>query len=83
MALKLCEECGREISDRANACPGCGAETRRATGRRDLTILIVVVLAVAVLFYWNHQRAVREAAEREAGYQKAIDAANRFLDGRR
>ena len=25
MALIKCSECGREISDRAEACPGCGA----------------------------------------------------------
>ena len=24
MALKPCPECGREVSDRAPACPGCG-----------------------------------------------------------
>lgn len=27
MALILCSECGREISDKALACPGCGAPT--------------------------------------------------------
>ncbi|MFZ5658784.1 MAG: hypothetical protein ACOY5C_02880 [Pseudomonadota bacterium] len=26
MALITCEECGREISDKARACPGCGME---------------------------------------------------------
>lgn len=25
MALVKCSECGKEISDRAGACPGCGA----------------------------------------------------------
>ncbi|WP_127159238.1 zinc-ribbon domain-containing protein [Xanthomonas arboricola] len=28
MALVTCEECGRSISDRATACPGCGAPAR-------------------------------------------------------
>ena len=25
MALILCEECGKEVSDKAAACPNCGA----------------------------------------------------------
>ncbi|MFM2323575.1 MAG: zinc-ribbon domain, partial [Pseudomonadota bacterium] len=25
MALITCNECGRQISDRASSCPGCGA----------------------------------------------------------
>jgi hypothetical protein len=28
MALIHCSECGREISDRASSCPGCGAPVR-------------------------------------------------------
>ncbi|MDX1395311.1 MAG: zinc ribbon domain-containing protein [Gemmatimonadota bacterium] len=30
--LRPCEECGREISDRAQACPNCGAPTAASTG---------------------------------------------------
>lgn len=30
MALIKCSECGREISDRAGACPGCGAPVAAA-----------------------------------------------------
>ena len=29
MAMIKCHECGREISDTANACPGCGAPVRK------------------------------------------------------
>ncbi|MFR6378429.1 MAG: zinc-ribbon domain-containing protein [Oscillospiraceae bacterium] len=29
MALIKCPECGREISDTASACPGCGAPVRK------------------------------------------------------
>lgn len=32
MAMMKCSECGREISDKAKVCPGCGAETD--AGRR-------------------------------------------------
>ena len=31
MALIKCEECGREISTKANACPGCGAPQGRSS----------------------------------------------------
>lgn len=31
MALVSCSECGREISDRAAACPGCGAPVGAST----------------------------------------------------
>ena len=34
MALIKCEECGREISDRAAACPGCGAPVSSAKSRQ-------------------------------------------------
>ena len=30
MALILCEECGRDISDKATSCPHCGAPTSNA-----------------------------------------------------
>ncbi|MBN8427531.1 MAG: zinc ribbon domain-containing protein [Xanthomonadales bacterium] len=31
MALIKCSECGKEISDRAGACPGCGAPVNGST----------------------------------------------------
>jgi predicted amidophosphoribosyltransferase len=31
VALIECSECGREISDKAAACPGCGAPVEKAT----------------------------------------------------
>lgn len=30
MAMIKCPECGRDISDAASACPGCGAPVRKA-----------------------------------------------------
>ncbi|MCH5346428.1 MAG: zinc ribbon domain-containing protein [Muribaculaceae bacterium] len=32
MALIKCDECGREISNHSNSCPGCGYPTRRNKG---------------------------------------------------
>lgn len=34
MAMTQCRECGRDISDKALACPGCGAELRAASKSR-------------------------------------------------
>lgn len=31
MPLLTCPDCGREVSDRASACPGCGAPMAAAT----------------------------------------------------
>jgi len=36
MALVKCTECGREISDQAVSCPGCGAPVVAATSRKVL-----------------------------------------------
>lgn len=32
MALKKCKECGKEISTNAQACPNCGAVSKKKTG---------------------------------------------------
>lgn len=51
MALVQCRECGREISERAIACPQCGDPKRTASSSRGIRILLgVLVLALAVLF---------------------------------
>jgi hypothetical protein len=45
MALIKCSECGKDVSDKATACPNCGApplERRRARHRRDNTPVRVV-----------------------------------------
>ncbi len=34
MALVTCPDCGKEVSDRAPACPGCGAPIATSTPKR-------------------------------------------------
>jgi hypothetical protein len=46
MALIKCRECGREVSDKAKTCPGCGRKVKRPVG--TLGILLAVLLGVAV-----------------------------------
>ena len=61
MALIQCKECGKEISDQAQACPHCGAPVRAATQSAPANVapkrplsgasgcLIVIVLVVVFL----------------------------------
>ncbi|MCD9097399.1 zinc-ribbon domain-containing protein [Luteimonas fraxinea] len=54
MALVQCVECGREISDRAIACPQCGYPRRRtAPMSRGIKILLgaCVLLLVAMFVF--------------------------------
>ncbi|VXC20959.1 conserved hypothetical protein [Luteimonas sp. 9C] len=51
MALVQCRECGREISDRALACPQCGDPRRMASSSRGIRILLGVLVGVLVLMF--------------------------------
>ena len=64
MALVQCRECGREISDRAVACPQCGHPGRVASSSGGLRILLgvlvcvlVLMVAAGILFAWLVPRA--------------------------
>ena len=47
MALIKCQECGREISSAAKACPQCGAKNPKRAGFGE--VLLVIIGAVFVL----------------------------------
>lgn len=51
MAMMICPECGKEVSDRAFSCPGCGypLHKRTAIPQKRLLYLVAIVLAVALL----------------------------------
>lgn len=52
MALVRCEECSREISDRAFSCPQCGFPRRaRSSMSRALKVLIALALLVLVVMF--------------------------------
>jgi hypothetical protein len=65
MALVHCEECRREISDRAIACPQCGCPRRRvAPMSRGIKLLLgacvlvlVAMFAAGILFAWLAPKA--------------------------
>ena len=58
MALIQCTECGKEISDKAGSCPGCGMplkdnypkETSRAGGKYEAAGFISIVVGIFTVF---------------------------------
>ena len=58
MALIKCSECGKEISDKATACPNCGNTISKHTYNKELraakrvAIFIIVVLAIILVYYF-------------------------------
>ncbi len=65
MALIKCTECGLDLSDKAAACPGCGApidsaqpSPRMSRGLTSLETAAIVVAAAAAMaaigFKWGH-----------------------------
>ena len=71
MALVPCRECGKEVSEQAEACPYCGIKTPSKKKRqRNLiitTVITVLVLSLliggSVLVYNKIMRAFRPPAE--------------------
>ena len=62
MALIKCGECGGELSDKAAACPKCGAKPPRKTSR--VTWLVGGIFAIAVAqWVWSSARGPGNAAQ--------------------
>ena len=62
MALISCDECGAEISDRANSCPKCGFPLTKETHKNAIPNMIrlksnelitVVIACIILLILWN------------------------------
>jgi DNA-binding transcriptional regulator YdaS (Cro superfamily) len=43
MALVACKECGNEISDKAKACPKCGAKNKRTSGCLKFFVWLLII----------------------------------------
>lgn len=71
MALISCEECGAEISDKAQSCPKCGFPIKKESFSMELTrgqeIIALLVMAVIIFgFHISEEAAAtksREAAD--------------------
>ena len=55
MAMIICTECGREISEKASFCPGCGHPLKKEKASKKeqdrLKILLTAALLIAVAGY--------------------------------
>lgn len=47
MSLRNCQECGKQVSTEAAACPHCGAKVRSSPG--FLTVSVLIVLGILVI----------------------------------
>ena len=51
MALIICKECGKEVSDTAKSCPHCGYRNLQKTGGKlGVTSLVFGILAIVYAF---------------------------------
>ena len=86
MALIKCPECGKEISDKAGACPHCGCPIGNATqpiqnndgksnkGSKKILIGVVAVVAIAGTgYYFGIAKPQQHLAEQKAVYEEAQD----------
>ena len=86
MALIKCPECGKEISDKAGACPHCGCPIGNTTqpiqsndgksnkGSKKIIIGGVVVIAIAGIgYYFGIAKPQQHLAEQKVIYEEAQD----------
>ncbi len=79
MALKKCKECAREISTKAESCPGCGARQPKQTSL--FTWLVLGVIVLLVLISMSGPDSPSPAVERhEASKQKSEEEIRRDRD---
>lgn len=50
MAMIKCPECGKEISDKATACPHCGAKHETDNAKAIRIILGIIILIISLYF---------------------------------
>lgn len=78
MAMISCKECGSEISDKAVACPKCGAEMAKGKARSTLSTIVIVGVILVVLFF--AMDAMFSNNKREmADFERAIENSNRAV----
>ncbi len=78
MALRKCQECGKEVSDRARACIGCGVPFKRRSstlGNLLALTFIGVFALVAVPRLKNGAGGPKSASARDAAITRRMPAA--------
>lgn len=49
MAMKVCKDCGTEISSKAKECPKCGRDQRNFYSKHKVTTFLLIVVALAAV----------------------------------
>ncbi len=58
MALIKCNDCGKDMSKKASACPSCGAPPKKkAPGLRLIGLILIAGIVIQVAFEMNNSRA--------------------------
>ncbi len=70
MALINCEECGKQISDKAVSCPKCGFVTQTQKKRSGLSWYIYLIVALLAIYIASQCRETKpvEYAQHEKAY---------------
>lgn len=48
MAMVKCKECGKEISNKAKACPSCGAKVKKPIYKKPVLYVLIVILVIVI-----------------------------------
>lgn len=76
MALTRCNECNAEISDKAVACPKCGAELVKGKARNALKTVVVVGVILVAAFVAMDAMFSNSRRER-ADFEQSLDNLHR------
>ena len=79
MAIISCKECNAEISDKAVACPKCGAEMAKGKARGALSTIVIVGVILVALFFAMDAMFSTNKREQEA-FERSIERSQRAVD---
>lgn len=73
MPLIKCPDCGREVSEKAEACPGCGRRMLKKSSGMGCFLLLLIILTIVVVRYVSSsdekvQPIVVESGELSSAY---------------
>ena len=87
MALMKCPECGREISDKASSCPGCGCPIEEFESEKQKTekadLLVETVKSIHGIYPTEKTKAIKELRQRctELSFADAMNIIHKEYNG--
>ena len=63
MAMKICKDCGNEISKGVKACPKCGKDQRNFFGKHKILTFIVAVILICVIATSNGENTNNDSSK--------------------